>query len=205
MEKLAMPHVIYNHTITPVNTIYCIGRSYAEHAHELGNHIPDEPLVFIKPNSSITLSQTLVLPKFSNNVHYETELVLLIGDDKKIIGHTVGLDLTARDVQDVCKQKGLPWLKAKGFKGACWLGAFVSFINNSHHLSLSINGEIRQHDSTDNMMYSFEYLVDYLDELYGLQKGDIIMTGTPKGVGKLTHGDMLQVCVDDVRYDLVVN
>lgn len=157
---------------------------------------------FLKPNSSITTGDTLTLPDFSENIHHETELVLLIGENKQIIAYTVGLDLTARDVQDVCKAKGLPWLKAKGFKGACWLGGFKPFSERHYHLSLAVNGEIRQDDSTEKMMYSFDYLVDYLDNLYGIQAGDIIMTGSPKGVGKIERGDKLVVKIDDDRYHL---
>ncbi|MDO4896862.1 MAG: fumarylacetoacetate hydrolase family protein [Moraxella sp.] len=199
-----MTALFFNEKSIKINTIYCIGRSYVEHIYELDNAMPDEPLVFLKPNSSVIMGDTLTLPDFSDNVHHETELVLLIGDDKQIIGHTVGLDLTARDVQDVCKAKGLPWLKAKGFKGACWLGTFKPFIHKHHHLSLTINNQIRQDDSTDKMMYSLDFLVQYLDNLYGIQSGDIIMTGSPKGVGKLAHGDSLVVGIDDERYYLSV-
>lgn len=200
-----MTTINVNNTSLTINTIYCIGRSYVEHIHELGNTIPDEPLVFLKPNSSITFGDTLTLPDFSEDIHHETELVLLIGDNKQIVAYTVGLDLTARDIQSVCKTKGLPWLKAKGFKGACWLGTFKPFIaNHAYHLSLRVNDDLRQHDSTEKMMYSFEYLVSYLDDLYGLQAGDIIMTGTPKGVGKLTREDALMVGIDDVVYSLYV-
>lgn len=200
-----MPQITFTDgTSYAINTIYCIGRSYVEHIAELGNAVPDEPLVFLKPNSSVCTGDTLHLPKFSDNVHYETELVLLIGDDKRIAGYAVGLDLTARDIQDTCKAKGLPWTKAKGFKGACWLGAFQPFTNRSYHLSLTINDEIRQDDSTDKMMYTFDDLVAYLDDLYGLQKGDIIMTGTPKGVGKLNAGDRLVACVDGLCHTLLI-
>lgn len=199
-----MTTVFINEQAYPINTIYCIGRSYVEHTHELGNQIPTEPLVFLKPNSSIVTGEILTLPNFSDNVHHETELVLLIGENKQIIAYTVGLDLTARDVQDTCKAKGLPWLKAKGFKGACWLGTFKPFKKRHYHLLLTVNNEIRQNDSTDKMMYSFDYLVDYLDNLYNIQAGDIIMTGSPKGVGRLEHGDDLSVGIDDDRYPLRV-
>lgn len=199
-----MPTITLNDQPIAINTVYCIGRSYVEHIHELGNAVPDEPLVFLKPNSSIVMGDTLTLPEFSTNIHYETELVLLIGDNRTIIGYTVGLDLTARDVQDVCKQKGLPWLKAKGFKGACWLGTFKPFTQKDYHLSLYINDESRQNDSTAKMMYRFDELVAYLDDLYGLRKGDIIMTGTPKGVGKLDVGDRLTIGIDDDVYQVTV-
>ncbi|WP_323841549.1 MULTISPECIES: fumarylacetoacetate hydrolase family protein [unclassified Moraxella] len=199
-----MTAITFNNTFHAVNTIYCIGRSYVEHINELGNAMPEEPLVFLKPNSSITTSNTITLPDFSNDVHHETELVLLIGENKTIIGVTVGLDLTARDVQSVCKEKGLPWLKAKGFKGACWLGDFKPFINKTYHLSLTVNGDIRQDDSTDKMMYSFDYLIDYLDNLYGLTAGDIIMTGTPKGVDKLQKGDKVVIGLDDEAFEVLI-
>ncbi len=196
-------HFDDNHPIA-INTVYCIGRSYVEHIHELGNAIPDEPLVFLKPNSSIIMGDTISLPSFSNEVHHEIELVLLMSDHQTITACTVGLDLTARDVQSVCKSKGLPWLKAKGFKASCWLGTFRPYKNQPYHLSLRVNDEMRQNDSTEKMMYSFEYLVAYLDELYGLKSGDIIMTGTPAGVGKLTRGDSLTIGMNDEVYHVHV-
>lgn len=199
-----MPTITLNNRAHTINNIYCIGRSYVEHIHELGNAMPDEPVVFLKPTSSIVTGNTITLPDFSTNIHHEVELVLLIGDDKQIIGSAVGLDLTARDVQAVCKEKGLPWTKAKGFKNACWLGDFKPFINKTYHLSLSVNDEIRQDDGTDKMMYSFEYLVDYLDDLYGLTAGDIIMTGTPKGVDKLNKGDKLIASLDGDCVEILV-
>lgn len=199
-----MPTITFNGAPHPINTIYCIGRSYVEHIHELGNAVPGEPLVFLKPNSSIVTGDTLTLPKFSDNIHHETELVLLMGEGRQIAGVAVGLDLTARDVQSVCKEKGLPWLKAKGFKNACWLGEFQPFKNKTYELFLQVNDEIRQHDTTDKMMYAFDELVAYLDELYGLTAGDVIMTGTPKGVDRLVVGDRLVVRLDDDVYHIAV-
>lgn len=200
-----MPHInLSNGTTRPVNTIYCIGRSYVEHIHELGNSVPDEPLVFLKPNSSLCTGDTLTLPDFSNNIHYETEVVLSIGDNGTI-DVAVGLDLTARDVQEICKQKGLPWLKAKGFKNACWVGTFSPLKpNHDYTILLSVNDETRQHDSTAKLMYSFAEMIRYLDTLYGVQVGDLIFTGTPKGVGKLDSGDRLITGIDDERYELKV-
>ncbi|OOR92102.1 hypothetical protein B0181_02150 [Moraxella caviae] len=185
-----------------VNTIYCLGRSYAEHISELGNATPDEPLIFLKPNSSLSTSNTLTLPEFSQDVHHETELVLLMGENRQILGVSVGLDLTARDVQSVIKAKGLPWLKAKGFKQACWVGDFKPYKPAEFELFLSVNGEVRQHDTTAKLMYSLDEIVAYLDELYGVQAGDLIMTGTPKGVGKLERGDRLVVKLGDDSYNI---
>ncbi|MDO4251117.1 MAG: fumarylacetoacetate hydrolase family protein [Moraxella sp.] len=190
-----MATILINNTPQFINTVYCIGRSYREHIAELNNPIPDEPLVFLKPNSSIVTGNTLTLPEFSNTIR----------DNKTIDGVTIGLDLTARDVQEVCKQKGLPWLKAKGFKNACWLGELKPFdASKPYELFLQVNDDIRQHDTTDKMMYSFEYLIDYLDTLYGLQQGDIIMTGTPKGVGRLQKGDCLYLKLNEYQYSITV-
>lgn len=111
-----MKSVLFNQTAKNIHNIYCIGRNYVEHIAELNNQIPDEPLVFLKPNASLTTKNHITLPDFSDNIHYETEMVLLMGDDKNILGVGAGLDLTARDIQDNAKAKGLPWLKAKGFK-----------------------------------------------------------------------------------------
>ncbi|MDO5651911.1 MAG: fumarylacetoacetate hydrolase family protein [Moraxella sp.] len=187
-----------------VNTIFCIGRSYAEHIRELGNATPNEPLVFLKPNSSLTTGDTLTLPSFSSNIHHEVEAVLLMGDNRSIDGIAVGLDLTARDIQDIAKSHGLPWTKAKGFKNACWVGNFRPYQSAAYELFLSVNGEVRQHDTITKMMYSFEELVNHLDELYGLSAGDLIFTGTPKGVGQLVAGDTLIAKLDDDEYQLSV-
>lgn len=197
-----MHQIVLGDSTYTINTIYCIGRSYAEHINELGNNTPDEPLVFLKPNSSIITGDTIYLPDFSNNIHHEIELVLLVGDNKQIVGVAAGLDLTARDIQDICKDKGLPWLKAKGFKNSCWLGNFIAFKDKTYDLSLSVNGQIRQKDSTEKMMYGFDFLMNYLDDLYGIQAGDIIMTGTPKGVGRLVDGDKLMVALDEMAYNI---
>lgn len=198
-----MPHVYLDGTKHSVNTIYCIGRSYVEHIKELGNALPDEPLVFLKPNSSLCTDNLITLPNFSDNIHHEVELVLLIGDNQSIAGVSVGLDLTARDIQETCKAKGLPWTKAKGFKNACWVGEFSPLMaGHDYELFLSVNDQVRQHDSTAKMMYSLDFLVNYLHEIYGLRPGDLIFTGTPKGVGKLVDGDCLTVRLDKKSYQL---
>lgn len=131
-----MPNVLLSGQPTAVNTIFCIGRNYVAHIAELGNEKPTEPLVFLKPNACLLGSGAAIrLPEFSQSVHYEAELVLLIGKDAEtltaetaldvVAGYGVGLDLTARDVQQVAKEKGLPWTKAKGFKGAACVSDFV--------------------------------------------------------------------------------
>lgn len=203
-EIYLMKSVLFNQTAKNIHNIYCIGRNYVEHIAELNNQIPDEPLVFLKPNASLTTKNHITLPNFSDNIHYETEMVLLMGDDKNILGVGVGLDLTARDIQDNAKTKGLPWLKAKGFKNACWVSPFVSYQEKNYELYLAINNHICQNDSTSKMIHSAENLVNYLDDIYGLCAGDLIFTGTPKGVGKLYSGDHLTIKIDERTYQITV-
>ena len=158
-----MSHIFLNGQAIRTNNIFCIGRNYVAHIAELGNETPSEPLVFLKPNSAILNSGGEIrLPSFSGNVHYEAELVLLIGGDAEglaegreldiVAGYAVGLDLTARDIQDELKSKGWPWTKAKGFKGAACMSAFVpaARLPDPMHCTFDfyINGELRQHGDT---------------------------------------------------------
>lgn len=190
------------------NTVYCIGRNYAAHIAELGNAVPEEPLIFLKPNSSIVRSgHTLSLPAFSNSIHYEAELLVLIGADADslnpsealniVAGYGVGLDLTARDVQSAAKAKGLPWTKAKGFKGAACISDFIAAAEiadiNDTRFSLQINGETKQQGHTALMLYRVSELLCVLAQTYGLRRGDIVFTGTPEGVGELHSGDKLEL------------
>lgn len=192
----------------PVNTVYCIGRNYVAHIAELGNEMPEEPLVFLKPNACLLHSGgEIVLPSFSENVHYETELVLLIGrdadelDEKEalsaVAGYGVGLDLTARDVQDTIKAQGLPWTKAKGFKGAACVSDFIAADKLAEPLqtafSMQLNGETRQSGNTALMMFALPKILCFLAETYGLRRGDLVFTGTPEGVGRLKGGDRLHL------------
>ncbi len=189
-----------------VQNIFCIGRNYDEHIKELNNATPTEPLVFLKPSSSIlNEGSSIILPAYSHNVHYECEVVVLIKEDMNhvdekdvfdyVAGYGIGLDLTARDVQDSAKSKGLPWLKSKGFRGAACVSNFVArdVVGDVTHLgfSLSINGEVRQSGTTEHMIYPIAHLISYLSKVYGLRKGDLIYTGTPAGVGELKAGDDL--------------
>lgn len=191
-----------------VSNIFCIGRNYAAHAAELGNKVEPTPLVFIKPTSALhAMDRPLTLPAFSNDVHYETELVLLIGKGGKdipeqtalehVAGYAVGLDLTARDIQAVAKQKGLPWTLCKGFDGAACISDFVTpdAIADIGHacFAMSLNDEPRQAGDTAMMLFSVPYLIHYLSTVFTLQAGDLIYTGTPEGVGKLDHGDRLSL------------
>lgn len=188
-----------------INTIYCIGRNYVAHIAELNNKTPTEPLIFLKPNTSINLSGSLKLPAFSQNVHYEAELVVQIGRDcdgidaehalSLVSAYAVGLDLTARDVQTQLKQQGFPWTKAKGFKGAACLSPWVDADRlpdqQAIAFSLHINGQLKQLGNTDFMIYPLPFLIAYVANMYGLRRGDVIFTGTPEGVGQLQVGDEL--------------
>jgi 2-keto-4-pentenoate hydratase/2-oxohepta-3-ene-1,7-dioic acid hydratase in catechol pathway len=189
-----------------IGKIVCVGRNYAEHVYELGNEIHEKPVVFLKTNSSVIYSgESIIYPSFSNDMHHETELVLLIGENIKdadletseraIAGYGVGLDMTLRDVQADLKRKGHPWTIAKCFDTSTVLSDFVE--KSSHKLtldeiiSLKINGEYRQKDQLNKMLHKPAQVVQYVSSLMKLETGDLIFTGTPKGVSKVEKGDKL--------------
>ena len=196
----------------PVGKVVCIGRNYAEHAKELNNPVPDEPLLFIKPSTAITsLSQPIVLPQGRGGLHYETELAILMGERltnasetdaiKAVAGVGLALDLTLRDLQSSLKAKGLPWEKAKAFDGSCSLSAFVAPAGldlTQLQLTLRINDQIRQQGDTAQMLLPVTALLAYISEWFTLLPGDVVLTGTPAGVGQLHAGDRLQVQLGQV-------
>lgn len=206
-----MPHITLQDEQTravQVRNIFCIGRNYAAHIAELGNRPEEDPVVFIKPTSALhTPGNPIVLPAHSKDVHYEAELVLLIGkagkniaEDKAlkhIAGYGLGLDLTGRDLQIKAKQGGLPWAVAKGFDCAATVTQFVPAenIEQPHNLEfqMHLNGQLKQHGDIRKMLFPIPYLVRYLSEVFTLQKGDLIFTGTPEGVGSLTHKDKVRL------------
>ncbi len=171
------------HFITPCK-IVCIGRNYVEHIQELANEIPDEPVYFIKPNSAI--SETII---YRDGLHYEGEITFLI-QKKRIVGAGVGLDLTLRDVQSRLKAKGLPWERAKAFRGSAVLSPFVP-IDSWEGLAIEVykNGDLVQQGGVDLMLYKPDFLVADMDRIFGLDDGDVVMSGTPKGVGSVKVGD----------------
>ena len=197
-----MKHITFKDgSIAPVNNIYCIGRSYAEHISELGNTPTGEPLVFLKPTTALTTDNTLRLPSYSEDIHQD------VADDQSpdlscIAGYGIGLDLTARDIQNTLKAKGMPWTTAKGFRHAAWLSVLTKGIPTTHQLSLMVNGDIRQDDSTDKLLFGMTYQLNFLHEKFGLRQGDIIYTGTPKGVGRLVSGDTLVAKLDTESYTI---
>jgi len=188
-------------------SIYCIGRNYEKHAHELNNPVPEEPVVFLKPRSSLLLSNgEVVIPDQSNSVHHEVEMVLLIGKKAKNIAASdapqiieavaVGIDFTARDIQQKAKEKGLPWSIAKGFDTFAPVGNFVPVSKNTDLNNLSIqltkNGKIVQEGNTKEMIFSVEKIVEYVTSIFTFYPGDLIFTGTPEGVGRIRKGDVIE-------------
>ncbi len=194
-----------------IGKIVCVGRNYAEHAKELGNEVPDKPVVFLKPASAIIFSgDEIKYPPFSEEMHHEVELVLLIRSKIKnvtieeaenaIIGCGVGLDMTLRDIQSKLKSEGHPWTIAKCFDTSAVLSEFV--LKEDHNLTLdeeiflTVNDEERQRDKLNKMIFKPAELVQYLSSLMTLDEGDLIFTGTPKGVGKVNKGDVIKAGIE---------
>jgi 5-carboxymethyl-2-hydroxymuconate isomerase len=188
----------------PIGKILCIGRNYADHIRELGNETPEAPVIFMKPASSVIGDGgTIVIPPYSHDCHHEAELALLIGTQGKdipkeralahIAGYGVAIDLTLRDVQAELKKKGLPWDIAKGFDTACPLSGFVpaDAVGDPQGLQirLSVNGVMRQDGSTALMIHTVAAIVSHMSSIFTLEPGDVILTGTPAGVGPLKPGD----------------
>ncbi|MDC0870220.1 fumarylacetoacetate hydrolase family protein [Flavobacteriaceae bacterium] len=185
--------------------IICIGRNYAKHIEELANERPDNPVVFLKPNSAILPNKNpFFIPPFSNDVHYEVEVLIKINKVGKHIASRfahkyydeigLGIDFTARDVQQQCKEKGLPWEKAKAFDGSAVIGDFYNKKDfNLENLSFQLlkNNEIVQDGNTQSMLWKIDELINYISQYFTLKKGDIIFTGTPAGVGKVKENDVL--------------
>lgn len=191
----------------PARNIFGIGRNYALHAKELGNQVPSTPLVFLKPTSALAgTGATIALPRDSARVDYEAEIVVAIGRklshaneaeaEAAIAGYAIGLDLTARDLQEEAKKKGLPWALAKGQDKFAPIGNFVSAaaIPSASRLTLfnDVNGARRQHGRASDMVFSIPHLISYLSGRFSLDAGDLIFTGTPEGVGPLKAGDEIR-------------
>lgn len=191
--------------------IICVGRNYAEHAKELGNDIPDEPVIFMKPKSALLQSHTpFYYPEFSNELHYECELVLRVCKNGKYIqerhasnyynGITVGIDFTARDIQDELKKKGLPWEKAKAFDNSAAVGKFIDITPglNRKNINFSFykNKELVQQGNSGNMIFSIDALIANISNYFSLNIGDLIFTGTPAGVGECVVGDLLEAYLE---------
>ena len=189
----------------PVGKVVCVGRNYADHARELGNDVPDAPILFMKPATSlVSLHEPLELPKGQGEVHHEVEMVVLIGkrihkeadlDNVRfsIAGYAVGLDLTLREVQNTLKEKGHPWERAKAFDGAAPVSGFIDArgisVKQKLNVTLEINDEVRQHGHTGQMLFPTFELLREISQTFTLEPGDLVFTGTPAGVAPLNSGD----------------
>jgi 2-keto-4-pentenoate hydratase/2-oxohepta-3-ene-1,7-dioic acid hydratase in catechol pathway len=187
--------------------IICIGRNYAKHIEELKNERPSEPVIFMKPDSAVLLKQhPFVIPEFSNDIHHEIEIIVKINKVGKYIdtkfAHkyydeiSVGIDFTARDLQNELKAKGLPWEKAKSFDGSAVIGDFLpkSQFNSIENITfeLTSNSKTVQKGNTDFMLWKIDELISYVSQYFTLKIGDIIFTGTPEGVAAVKSGDVLE-------------
>ncbi|GAA2524584.1 fumarylacetoacetate hydrolase family protein [Rarobacter incanus] len=193
--------------IIPRSKVIGVGRNYADHAAELGNEVPTRPLLFLKPNTSVVgPDDPIQLPDWSNNVHFEAELAVVIGKIAKnvspdraldhVLGYTVANDVTARDVQNADEQ----WTRAKGFDSSCPLGPWIStdLDPEDAQVSAMLNGELRQDGSTRDLIFDVPFLVSYISEVFTLLPGDVILTGTPAGVGTIRAGDVIECAVEGI-------
>ena len=187
--------------------IFCVGRNYIDHAKELGNDIPDEPVIFMKPKNALLQAHTpFYYPEFSNELHYEAELVLRVSKNGRYITErqaskyynaiTVGIDFTARDIQNELKKKGLPWEKAKAWDNSAVIGTWIditpAILKNPINFSLKNNSVQVQVGVNTDMLFSFDQVVAYISNYFSLNIGDMIFTGTPAGVGECVVGDILE-------------
>lgn len=193
--------------------IVCVGRNYADHVKEMQSTVLSEPVLFLKPSTAYAPEGSPVLiPSYSRNLHHELELGVVMGQRCRAVsevaamdyvaGYALCLDMTSRDVQDECKKKGLPWTLAKSFTASCPVSAFVpkEKIPDPHNLKLwlKVNGELRQEGETSSMIFSIPYIISYVSKIMTLEKGDIILTGTPKGVGPVKENDEIHAGIHGV-------
>ncbi len=200
--------------------IFCVGRNYVAHAQELGNEIPEEPIIFMKPKSALLQSHTpFYYPEFTNELHYECELVLRISKNGKYIQErfankyydavTVGIDFTARDIQKELKEKGLPWEKAKSWDNSAVIGKWVTLSNIKNKKDINFclykNKELVQQGASGLMINNFDNIVSYISNYFSVNIGDLVFTGTPAGVGECVVGDELEGFMeDDSMFELEV-
>lgn len=192
--------------------IFCVGRNYAAHAAELGNEIPDEPVIFMKPKSALLQPNTpFYYPEFTNELNYEGELVLRVSKNGKYLQEkfagkyydaiTAGIDFTARDIQNELKEKGLPWEKAKAWDNSAAIGKWIPIdtIKNKKAINFCLykNTELMQQGNSGNMLHSFDKIVAYISQYFSINIGDLIFTGTPAGVGELVVGDEVELFIEE--------
>lgn len=193
--------------------IICIGRNYAEHAKEMKADLPTEPVFFMKPDTALLKDDDFYFPEFTKDLHHEIELVIKISKAGKHIEEQfahkyyeeigLGIDFTARDIQAKCKEKGLPWEKAKAFDNSAPIGKFVNKSTldlNNIQFELKINGQNKQVGHVKDMIFSFDKIISYVSQFVSLKVGDLIFTGTPEGVGAVQIGDKLEGSVNGVNF-----
>jgi acylpyruvate hydrolase len=193
--------------------IICIGRNYAEHAKEMKSQVPTEPVFFLKPETALLKDKDFYYPEFTKDLHHEVELVLKISKNGKHIAEEfasqyyneigIGIDFTARDIQTICKEKGLPWEKAKAFDNSAPIGEFVAKENfaslTNISFQLTINGKPRQTGNTKDLLFSFEKIISYVSQFITLKTGDLIFTGTPEGVSAVHIDDVLEAFIENKK------
>ena len=197
----------------PIGKLVCLARTYRKHAEEMHAKVTKNPLLFLKPASSVIFDgESIIMPSMSKCLHHEVELGVVIGKKCKnisqkdaldyVIGYLLALDVTARDIQSEAKKSGWPWSIAKGFDTFAPISKVVLKEDvpnpNNLDLSLKVNGEIRQNSNTKNMIYSVERIIEFISKVMTLEPGDLIMTGTPKGVGEIVAGDILEASLEDI-------
>lgn len=192
--------------------IFCVGRNYVEHAKELGNDVPDEPVIFLKPKSAfLQPHMPFYYPEFTNELHFEAEIVLRVSKNGKYIqerhankyynAYSIGIDFTARDIQQQLKEKGLPWEISKAWDNSAAVGKFIDIKPgqnlNDMNFCLYKNKEIVQQGNTSHMIFTFDQIVAYVSQFFSLNIGDLIFTGTPAGVGECVVGDILEGFIEN--------
>lgn len=194
--------------------IFCVGRNYVAHAKELNNEVPEEPVIFLKPKSALLQSQTsFYYPEFTNELHYEAELVIKIIKNGKYISASqankyynaisVGIDFTARDLQQELKKKGLPWEKSKAWDNSAVIGTWIDvtpqMMKNPINFSMKLNDEVVQQGNSKDMIFSFDKILSNISQYFSLNIGDVIFTGTPAGVGECVVGDILTGYLENTK------
>jgi 2-keto-4-pentenoate hydratase/2-oxohepta-3-ene-1,7-dioic acid hydratase in catechol pathway len=201
------------HKEVEVGKIICLARTYIKHAEEMNSTVSDKPLIFLKPASSVIFNrQSVIIPERTKEVHHEAELGLVMGKrgnkipaeraGEYILAYLIGLDITARDIQREAKRHGLPWTTAKGFDTFCPISNAVmkGKVENANNLDikLKVNGATRQSSNTRNMVYTVEEIVSFVSGIMTIERGDLILTGTPEGVGQIKAGDVIEASLDSV-------
>jgi len=202
-----------NRKNVPIGKLVCLARTYKRHAEEMHTNVTEDPLLFLKPASSVIFNgESIIMPAMSQCLHHEVELGIVIGKKCKnvsqrealdyVLGYLIALDITARDIQTEAKKNGWPWSIAKGFDTFAPISEVVLKEDlpnpNNIDISLKINGEIRQSSNTNHMVYSVERIIEFISEIMTLEKGDLIMTGTPEGVGEIATDDILDAELGDI-------